>query len=360
MQPSALNILQGYQQPQGLTLGGSITPGAYPANSNGLQIVGQPSNSSFQYDGGNGLSYQDPQQAAGTAQQPSPVLGASIDNTSPTGEVDQTPIDTYLLDQQINNANKQLGRIPGQLDTGLGNIQSTYDAANISLGNDLEAATGQYNTSKTQTGQDYTNSRAGIRQNAGQQQTALQRLLGAAGAGRSSAAQTLAPFAVGREAASRFGEVQDAFGRNQGALDTNFATTQTQFDDAEEDLNTQKTNQENTLRTGLDNAEIGLYDQLTGLGLQKNQLQGGGLADVQNTVTPYQTAVQKLLDQIDGYGKLAVNTPDQLTYAAPDLEQYDYSRFSRPELQAGNGAQDYVSPFVSLLQQGEEEQLRVQ
>lgn len=272
------------------------------------------------------------------------------------------PIETWLLDEQIGMAQGQLGRIGSQRDIGLGNINKTYTDAETQRQNQFNQAKGKYDLQVGRNNQDYTNIRGGVRRDAGQQYTALQRLLGSAGAGRSSAAQILTPFAVGREAAQRFGQTQDTFARNSQDLDTSWNTTRSEAEAYAQKLKEEKQNQINALNAGLNEAEQGLNNQLYGLNLNKQQLLGGNLTNVQQAVSPYKTRIQELLSQIDGYGKLAVTPTKSIGFNAPELSNYNYSRFSTPTLQGqSRGAQDYVSPFVQLTNgQDDEERLRVQ
>lgn len=269
------------------------------------------------------------------------------------------PNDLALIDQQIATTNSGLGRIGNQRGIGIENILNSYNESRNKLTGQKATAERDYNTKKTQTTQDYTNTRSGIRKQAGQQFTALQRLLGSIGAGRSSAAQVLAPFAAGRQASERFGEVQDAFGRNMQGLDTAYGDTNRRFTEEFSNLDAEKRRKENELNSGLAQNEASLVDQLAQLNLKRQQLLGGNLQNALSAIQPYRDRVNSLLDQIDNYGRQyqgSVALRNNIKYTAPELDQYNYSAFDNPALQQQTDPTfDYISPFGQLLKDREEQ-----
>lgn len=279
-----------------------------------------------------------------------------------TSEPAYNPIDMLLIDAQIKAAQGGLGRIGDQRTTGLGNISKSFNDANTKRQNQFNAAQGKYDLTKTRNEQDYSNIRSGVRRDAGQQYTALQRLLGSAGAGRSSAAQILTPFAVGRQAAQRFGQTEDQFGRNMQDLDTSWQSTVAADAQAKRDLEDERANRESELRAGLLQSQLGFEDTLNNLRLQKTRLQGGGIDDVRSIINPYQSKIADLLSKIDGYGDLKVTATPNVKFNAPSLQDYQYSRFEAPTLQGGgvDPRADYTSPFVTLLRDKEDERLKVE
>ena len=254
--------------------------------------------------------------------------------------------DLALIDSQISSTQSALERLLSQRNIGYGNIDASTQEARNKLMQERAIAERDYGLKKDQSAQDYTNTRAGLRANAGGQYTALQRLLGGAGAGRSSAAQIVAPFAVGREAAQRFGEVQDQFGRNNQAMDISYGDTNRQFDDYNQGLDRQREQKRRELESGILQNEAGLQDTLAQLISTKTSNAGG---DVMSAIAPQQSRIQQILGQIDQLSTVApVQAQGSVAYNAPELAQYDYSQFSTPETGQG-GAQDYVSPLTALL-----------
>lgn len=269
------------------------------------------------------------------------------------------PVELGLLDDQLKWAKQGISRLGNQKNIGLENILNSFNESRNQLGEQRGVAERDYNTTKEQTGQDYTDTRSSIRSQAGNQFTSLQRLLGSMGAGRSSAAQIMAPFAVGREAAMRFGDVEQDFGRNQQALDTSWGDTTRQFESLGEQLERERRRKENELNAGIKSNEATLQDQMSGLELQRQQLLGGGLDDVRAAIAPYQSRVQQLLGSIDNLGRQysgSVKANGNVSFARPDLAQYDYSQFNAPT-RGGERSPiaDYVSPLTNILGREDEE-----
>jgi hypothetical protein len=264
-----------------------------------------------------------------------------------------------LYDYQINNANSALGRLTNQRDIGYSNIDNSYNESLNKLAVDRGTAERDYNLRVTDNTRDYADTRANLRANAGQQYSAVQRLLGSAGAGRSSAAQILAPFAVGREAASRFGQVQDQFGKNSRNLDTSWGDTTRQYDEFGQDLQTQRDAKRRELDSGLSQNEASIRDQIAQLSLQRASAAGTPLQTALQTLQPQQSRINELLTQIDNLGRNyqgSVQAKGQVKFAAPELAQYNYSRFAAPEVQqAVDPTADYVNPFFSLIQNADKE-----
>lgn len=321
-----------------------------------------PMEGQMYYDNGTVYSFRNGQWVAGNGGVAN--TGGNNLNVSTGGGSSSTydPQTAALYDNQIGTAQSALGLIGNQRQIGYDNIENSYTESQNKLGVDRGLAERDYNLKKDQTGQDYTNTRAGIRANAGNQFGSIQRLLGSKGAGRSSAAQILAPFAVGKEAASRFGQVQDQFGRNQQALDTNWGDTTRQFDEYGQDLNSQREQKRRELEQGINSNEAGLQDQIAQLTLSKANALGTPLQTALQSIAPQQSRIQELLSSIDNLGRNyqgAVQAKGQVKFAAPELAQYNYSQFSAPQLQGGgyNPQADYVSPLTSLLGKDKEKKI---
>ena len=259
--------------------------------------------------------------------------------------------DLDLLDLQRGNYESALSRIANQRTIGEGNINSSYTAGDTALRNQRTTAEGNYNTQKARSGQDYVNSRSAIGSQAGNQLNSIRRILGANGAGWSSAYSKLAPYAAARQASQRFGDVQNTFDRNQSDMDNAWTATQNDFTTQKANLDADKQNKLNELYAGLGQRETEINNSLSDLALRREQLIGG--ANVMGAIQPYQSRIQQLLGEIDNYGKLSIAQPKAISYANPDLADYNYSKFDQPEVGADRRA-SYVSPFARLLRERED------
>jgi hypothetical protein len=264
--------------------------------------------------------------------------------------------DINLIDHLIGRYQDSINRIGSQRTIGEENINNSYNAGITSLGNQRTAAKGAHDTQVAETGQDYVNTRSKIGREAGNQTNAMRRLLGSIGAGRSTAARELTPYAAGLQASSRFGDVQQDFARNQSKLDTTWNSTRQGFDDEEAYLGTEKTNKLNQLNSGLAQTEADLQGSIADQVFRKQQVMGGNAAQAIKDASPYQSRISELLNQIDNYGRLSVAQPKEIQYQRPDLEKYNYSRFDAPTL-SGDQRGSYISPYARLLKRDEEKKL---
>jgi hypothetical protein len=265
------------------------------------------------------------------------------------------PQQVALIDDLIVRYQDSINRIGNQRSIGEGNINSSYQAGVTNLQNQRTQAQQGYDTQKTETGQDFANTRAQIGQEAGNQTNAMRRLLGSIGAGRSTAARELTPYAAGLQASTRFGDVQNTFARNQNKLDTSWNSTKRSLDDEEAYLGSQKQEKLNQLYSGLSQTEAELQGQIGDQVFRKKQVMGGNATQALGDAQPYRNRINQLLGEIDNYGRLSVAAPKSVQYARPDLAQYDYSKFDAPTL-TGDTRASYVSPFARLLQKRDEEE----
>lgn len=247
---------------------------------------------------------------------------------------DQADEQAYWADQ-IANADQQLARLPGQLSTGEQNIEGSYNSAYNRLVGDKETTNRDYTTKRGQTVEDNITAKNNINSSVRNQNTALQRLLGSKGAGTSSAATILAPYAAAKVGNQQRGQVQTAYGRNIQGLDTAWGDYEKDWGESAEDLNTQRTNQKNQLRSGIATTEAGIQEQKANAAVQRAQAGGATYTAARNARAPYMARIQQLINQIDSLGTNATFTPKTAAYKAPELASYTYDRFAAP--QAGSG-----------------------
>lgn len=223
----------------------------------------------------------------------------------------------------------QLGRLDNQGRIGHGNIGASYDSAYQRLVNGKTEALGHYGDARTQTDQDNIKARAGVQDSVHNQLTGLQRLLGSRGAGASSAASFLAPYAAGQQGNAQYGQVQDAYGRNLNSIDTAVSDYNRNFDDSAGDLKVQRENQDR----GLDANLLGTRASL--LASRSNAAANQGTIDA-------------LGNQIDGLGANSVYTPKAVNYAAPNLAKYDFNNPGAATL-SNNPVAQQTGSFYNLL-----------
>lgn len=292
------------------------------------------------------------------------IPGITAPTPPPGGPVgDQTPINTptqyapSAYDQQaaaqaaanaayVADQNRLIdfnaSRADAQFGVANDNAINQYNNAFQTLTGNKGIAERNYNTARTQSQQDNIQAKSNINENVRNQYTGIQRLLGSRGAGNSSAAQILAPYAAGRTGNIQRSQVQQAYGRNMGALDTNWGDTQNQYTDSFNDLGRQK---ETNLRNNLSK-----YNEV-----KAGILNQRGAIDPNNRAA-YENQANSLFQQVDQLGRDVAYTPKTVNTKAVDLAQYNYDKYNAPT--AGTNVNSAivqgVGPYWSLLNKDEE------
>ena len=247
---------------------------------------------------------------------------------------DRADEQAYWQDQ-LDNADRQLARLPGQLSAGEQNIDSSYQSAYDRLLGDKEVTKRDYTTKRTQTVEDNVTAKNNINAGVRNRNTGLQRLLGSRGAGNSSAATVLAPYAAAREGNQQRQQVQTAYGRNIGGLDTAWGDYEKDWQDSSNDLSTQRESQKRTLRAGISQSEAQLQEEKAQAAVQKAQAGGQNYTQARNARAPYLARINQLIQQIDSLGVNPQLQARQATYKAPTLSDYTYDRYAAPSVGSG-------------------------
>lgn len=279
------------------------------------------------------------QQAAGSA--PAQATPADPGSGAYTGGAGSgiDPNTGLSYDQLEQQANSQLGNLDQQFNVGNQNILDAYNSSFNQLLGQKGIADRNYNTSKAQTLQDYTAARGNNQAQTGQQANSLQRLLGAHG--YQGSANTAAGYAAARQGAVGNQQLEQGFGRNQQALDTNYGDFNNQYNTSVGDLGHQRDVQKNKLQAQVDQSKQGLLQQLSAIA---NARGGNGAS--------YQPQIDQLGQQITQLGQEYASPVLQATpavYQAPSLESYNVQQQGAPSLNNTPGAAGNVSPFLSVL-----------
>jgi hypothetical protein len=236
---------------------------------------------------------------------------------------------------QIGQIDSEIGRLGTQESIARGNLDRSYNANRDSPQNGLNSAEGQYNTTLARTQQDNVDAKGQIDQGVRSGLSGLQRLLGAAGAGNSSAAHVLAPYAAGLAGNTQRQAVNKAYGRNTEDLNTGIADTRQQYKEKFGQLDTDKANKLNSLLAGLADTRAQL--------LASRQAAGGGDQSAQ---------IRALHNQIDQYGNQSVFDPGQVAYHAPNLQDYSFDPTAAAQTGDPNqaGIASNIGSYYNLLQ----------
>lgn len=254
-----------------------------------------------------------------------PASGSGVDNSAVIGQLQG-----------------QLGQLDPQQQVGLDNIGNSFNLSANRLDEQNAAAQRDYGTKTQQNLQGYQNNRSNILQGTRAQANALQRLLGLNGAGNSSAAYEQAPYAAALAGSQQLNGAQQTFGQNGTSLDTAWQDTERNYGNSKQDLQNQRYQQENALRSSIAQTKASLLNNI---------------AQAQNSPGKYSADINGLLSQITQLGQQYSNpvmrTPD-VSFAAPSLTDYILKNTGQtpgaPAPQAAGGAQSDVSPtFLGLL-----------
>lgn len=249
--------------------------------------------------------------------------------------------------QAIDLANYNLNLLPQQLQTALGNVQHSYDQQGNELQSGFDAAKQSYDQNTNQNGQQFVANKNTILNEASHGLSGLLRLLGQHGAGGSSAVD-MANNAVAQHAAQERSGAGQTFGQNQQALDTNFNTYSTGFDNAKQKLADWLTEQQNNARTQSESSRQDILSKLAGL--QSNA------ASAQPYVDQIKASAQNVANLASFNPTYTGTTP---TYTAPDVASYTVNQAGNPTLGAP-GNNTGASALSYLLGLGKDKQAQNQ
>lgn len=261
---------------------------------------------------------------------------ASAPRTTPTPPDHTAEDEAAYYQDQIDAINRLLGASEGRLNTGLSNLGASYNAQHTRQKN-------MYDTSDTQNAQDRQHGIEGVDSFANRSYTSLMRLLGGAGAGKSSAARVVVPTLVSDSASTRRKGVIETAGRNQANIDS--ARSQ-----AEEDLSNWKTGQEKTLREGTANSDLDLLNKLRDLQFAKTQASGGGYEEAKSGAAKTNQLINDRMAQLDAlFGNFNPTYSANLT--PPDLSKYTIDPAAIRLSQANPGSGSYYATLLKKKQQ---------
>lgn len=276
------------------------------------------------------------------------VLGVNNNSAAAAPAVD--PQAAAFYDDQLRRGQQQIDLLDPQFNVGRDNILNSYTSARNDLTGQQARATRDYTTNRGNTISDQEAAKQQIDTGVRQNTTAIQRLLGRAGSGNSSAAQVAAPFAAGRAGSQQRSQVQQQYGRNLQALDTNYGDTQNQFTSAFGDLDRQRDTNVNQLQAKTNETRSRLLETLASLSAQKGQAQGQTYQQARSAAQPFLSQADALYGQAADLGRQYANPVIQaapVTYQAPTLDAYNYDRVA-PASSDSPAYADQINPYGFL------------
>lgn len=264
-----------------------------------------------------------------------------------------------FLNQQQKLINQQIARLDPTYEQGLENIGNSYNQSYNRLNDQKAVANRDYNTGTADTIQGYQSSRNQVASNMRSRENALQRLLGLAGSGNSSAAFDAVPYAATLEGTQQLAPVQTTYARNRRGLDTSWEDTLRDYGYGVTDLANQKVSQTNALKSSIAQARADLLDKLIGIKAQEGQANGTGAASILASQAGLEAQVKNILDSMAGLGnqyKNGVKINKNVRFSAPELGKYNLG--PQGEIATSSPGADNIDPtFLPVLQDKREQDL---
>lgn len=240
------------------------------------------------------------------------------------------------LNQQLAQLDFANQRADAQLGVARTNVNNGYQSAYDQLVGQKAQQQKQFDQTKLEQNQGYQSGQQDINQSVSNAYTGLQRLLGSRGAGNSSAASILAPYAAGQQGNIQRQGLQQNYAGNQASLENAIGAYNTNWDNSVGDLNKQK-------ETNLRAAEAA-YNNAKAQILQSRQALNPGNASA------YQQQINQLLGQVDQLGINPTFTPKVAEYKAPDLASYQTQQIAPAQIGGVSpGAVQNTGAFANLL-----------
>jgi hypothetical protein len=256
--------------------------------------------------------------------------------------IDQNVIREY--DQAIAQTQAGINRLPGQLQSGYGAIDASWQNALNQLLLSRNRGETSYNQATQDTKTGFVGAKNTIGSQAGEALNGLRRLLGARGAGGSSASRISAPGAVARSAGLQRAEVGGNFAKNMQGLDINWNNFLQDYSNEVSKAGTQREQGRRDLSNTIDTGHADFLRTLAQLQAQRAEAAGG------NTVAaaqPYLDQANSILDRVSNYQTAPINYQTN-AYQAPSLASYDVAQSPNTQFsQQSEG--NYYSPYLQSL-----------
>lgn len=337
--------ITGYSNP--LTL-----PATFIADKAGVGNVINPSaqkrkSAPQSYGGGQGPSQNEP----GPDQQPvdpGSVYNGSYSRGSGGGSAVNWA-DVMASQDALNQANFQLGQIPGQRGIGLQNIADVFTNYRNQLNSQKGINERNYGTNRNQTIQDNERARASIDATTRQRASALQRYMGAMGGGDSEAAKILAPYAAARAGTKQREQVATEYGRNLSAMDTGWQDYLGQYTNQLQELAQQEKERRDNLEAELLNKQYEAMDRKRQAESAITYSKTGNATAARQQREAALNGMYQILQQIDALKRQYASpvVAKDIAYKAIDPATYNVEK--NADIAGGATTQEQIDPSYQYL-----------
>ena len=254
--------------------------------------------------------------------------------------------------EQERVAAEGLGRLDRQRDIWRGNVENNYANQLNDLENSYTQSKGAYEMNKRDSEAQNRAVRSQIMEDANNQTNALRQMFAAGGAGDSSAAQIVAPWAVGLEASRNAGSAQDAFARDRRNQDLEFASATNAYNKNKKNWETNRQDALNNVDSQIESSRIDLNNRIMDARQKQKTANGQGLQSAIDQTRDLSNQISNSQNKILDLSKETPKALEKVEFKAPKLSDYS-ENVQGVKVDSGNpdqaGLQDQLDPRLAAL-----------
>ena len=254
--------------------------------------------------------------------------------------------------EQERVAAEGLGRLDRQRDIWRGNVENNYANQLNDLENSYTQSKGAYEMNKRDSEAQNRAVRSQIMEDANNQTNSLRQMFAAGGAGDSSAAQIVAPWAVGLEASRNAGSAQDAFARDRRNQDLEFASATNAYNKNKKDWETNRQDALNNVDSQIESSRIDLNNRIMDARQKQKTANGQGLQSAIDQTRDLSNQISNSQNRILDLSKETPKALEKVEFKAPKLSDYS-ENVQGVKVDSGNpdqaGLQDQLDPRLAAL-----------
>lgn len=254
--------------------------------------------------------------------------------------------------EQERVASEGLGRLDRQRDIWRGNVENNYANQLNDLENSYTQSKGAYEMNKRDSESQNRAVRSQIMEDANNQTNSLRQMFAAGGAGDSSAAQIVAPWAVGLEASRNAGSAQDAFARDRRSQDLEFASATNAYNKNKKDWEANRQDALNNVDSQIESSRIDLNNRIMDARQKQKTASGQGLQSAIDQTRDLSNQISNSQNRILDLSKETPKALEKVEFKAPKLSDYS-ENVQGVKVDSGNpdqaGLQDQLDPRLAAL-----------
>lgn len=254
--------------------------------------------------------------------------------------------------EQERVAAEGLGRLDRQRDIWRGNVENNYANQLNDLENSYTQSKGAYEMNKRDSEAQNRAVRSQIMEDANNQTNSLRQMFAAGGAGDSSAAQIVAPWAVGLEASRNAGSAQDAFARDRRNQDLELASATNAYNKNKKDWETNRQDALNNVDSQIESSRIDLNNRIMDARQKQKTANGQGLQSAIDQTRDLSNQISNSQNKILDLSKETPKALEKVEFKAPKLSDYS-ENVQGVKVDSGNpdqaGLQDQLDPRLAAL-----------